>query len=262
MTAPGHCPRGAETLLDDVSQTRIAADVDAELPGTAQLDASRKDGGSQSVELAECRICMDEEVQDSLVRACACSGSLTWAHTSCLEKWIMERGGAVTCEICKQPYREDIMARVRESMALQGMPFFMDIAGQGRFMQGGQHRPGMAGDRNLPPHALVVFGPARDWDSEAAGIFARRQQHEQHGDVDELMESYERKMRITYWLKTLLVLVLTVLVLYLILFLSSKSDSSFWGMVLLRAIAFLLSVYLVARIMSTFRRRRIRGAQW
>lgn len=81
----------------------------------------------------------------------------------------------------------------------------------------------------------------------------------QHRQVGELMENYERRMRINYWLKTLLLLLLTILVVYLMLFFGSRGHSSFWAMVLLRATSFLLSVYLVARVMSTFRRRRVRS---
>lgn len=70
------------------------------------------------------------------------------------------------------------MERVREAIALQAAPYFMDISHpHGRLMHGGRH--------HLPHNAVVltlgISSPARDWDAEAAGIFTRRA-HEVGGD--------------------------------------------------------------------------------
>ena len=42
---------------------------------------------------------------DSLVSPCICSGSLQWAHWGCIEQWVAEKRGSMSCEICGQPYK-------------------------------------------------------------------------------------------------------------------------------------------------------------
>ncbi len=48
-----------------------------------------------------CRICLEEDSQDNLDKPCGCTGTLAYAHSSCIQRWINERG-SLTCEICER----------------------------------------------------------------------------------------------------------------------------------------------------------------
>ncbi|KAK3435354.1 hypothetical protein EUGRSUZ_C00071 [Eucalyptus grandis] len=53
------------------------------------------------IQMAECRICQDEDSVSNLESPCACSGSLKYAHRKCIQHWCNEKGD-ITCEICHQ----------------------------------------------------------------------------------------------------------------------------------------------------------------
>ncbi|KAI5072667.1 hypothetical protein GOP47_0012773 [Adiantum capillus-veneris] len=57
----------------------------------------------------ECRICQEEEDPSKLEAPCACSGTLKYAHRTCVQRWCDEKGD-VTCEICQQPYKHGYTA--------------------------------------------------------------------------------------------------------------------------------------------------------
>ncbi|KAL8150358.1 hypothetical protein V2J09_020166 [Rumex salicifolius] len=61
-------------------------------------------GNLQSVYF--CRVCLEEELQDShrLEAPCACSGTSKFAHRECIQRWCYEKGNT-TCEICLQKFR-------------------------------------------------------------------------------------------------------------------------------------------------------------
>ncbi|XP_058100108.1 uncharacterized protein LOC131244617 isoform X2 [Magnolia sinica] len=54
-------------------------------------------------EMAECRICQEEEFPFKLEAPCGCSGSIKYAHRACVQKWCNEKGNTI-CEICNQAY--------------------------------------------------------------------------------------------------------------------------------------------------------------
>ncbi|PKA56770.1 E3 ubiquitin-protein ligase MARCH6 [Apostasia shenzhenica] len=56
------------------------------------------------IQLAECRICQEEDSVNNLEIPCACSGSLKYAHRNCVQRWCNEKGD-ITCEICHEPYK-------------------------------------------------------------------------------------------------------------------------------------------------------------
>ncbi|XP_057530696.1 uncharacterized protein LOC130809084 [Amaranthus tricolor] len=56
------------------------------------------------IQIAECRICQEEESVSGLEVPCGCSGSVKYAHRKCVQRWCNEKGD-VTCEICHQPYQ-------------------------------------------------------------------------------------------------------------------------------------------------------------
>ncbi|KAH7306278.1 hypothetical protein KP509_22G004900 [Ceratopteris richardii] len=53
--------------------------------------------------LAECRICQEEDDLSNLEIPCACTGSLKYAHRTCVQHWCNEKGDTL-CEICRKPY--------------------------------------------------------------------------------------------------------------------------------------------------------------
>lgn len=55
------------------------------------------------MEKPSCRICLEES--GILVSPCACKGSSGFVHSECLERWIKERNGEDTCEICQEKYK-------------------------------------------------------------------------------------------------------------------------------------------------------------
>ncbi|GAB2220591.1 hypothetical protein Droror1_Dr00008252 [Drosera rotundifolia] len=56
------------------------------------------------IQMAECRICQEEDGIGDLEVPCACSGSLKYAHRKCVQRWCNEKGDII-CEICHQAYQ-------------------------------------------------------------------------------------------------------------------------------------------------------------
>ncbi|RDY04676.1 E3 ubiquitin-protein ligase MARCH2, partial [Mucuna pruriens] len=69
----------------------------------AKCDALEEDDEEEEdlVQMVECRICQEEETLQNLDIPCACSGTLKFAHTSCVQLWCFEKGDTI-CEICHQ----------------------------------------------------------------------------------------------------------------------------------------------------------------
>ncbi|KAH7425513.1 hypothetical protein KP509_11G058300 [Ceratopteris richardii] len=79
-TSP-YCP---SSMSDSISSNAVVIDIDPSIP--------------------ECRICQEEEDASKLDVPCACSGSLKYAHRTCIQRWCTEKGDII-CEICLQPYK-------------------------------------------------------------------------------------------------------------------------------------------------------------
>eukprot|EP00736_Rhodelphis_marinus_P002835 Rmarinus@m.3231 len=60
-----------------------------------------------------CRICFDDGTVEDLISPCGCKGSQKYIHRSCLEKWqcsvlskpIRDNRSALSCTICREPFR-------------------------------------------------------------------------------------------------------------------------------------------------------------
>ncbi|XP_014681466.1 PREDICTED: uncharacterized protein LOC106821257 [Priapulus caudatus] len=50
-----------------------------------------------------CRICLDGETGDTLIRPCFCRGTAAWVHRSCLEEWLTI-SDSYECELCQYLY--------------------------------------------------------------------------------------------------------------------------------------------------------------
>ncbi|CAA7395044.1 unnamed protein product [Spirodela intermedia] len=74
---------------DVIGDQRVAITIDEEEP---------------LIQAVECRICQEEDIIKNLDSPCACCGSLKYAHKTCLQRWINEKGD-LTCEICHEPYK-------------------------------------------------------------------------------------------------------------------------------------------------------------
>ncbi|XP_051144737.1 uncharacterized protein LOC127260822 [Andrographis paniculata] len=74
--------------------------------GTVAVGVDNEDADEQAplIGMGECRICQEEDSLDNLERPCACSWSLMYAHRKCVQHWCDEKGD-ITCEICHQPYQ-------------------------------------------------------------------------------------------------------------------------------------------------------------
>ncbi|XP_056166183.1 uncharacterized protein LOC115672089 isoform X1 [Syzygium oleosum] len=83
------------------------------------------------IQMAECRICQDEDGVSNLESPCACSGSLKYAHRKCVQHWCNEKGD-ITCEICHQQFQpnytapprppEDTTIDIGQSWTISGTP--------------------------------------------------------------------------------------------------------------------------------------------
>ncbi|KAJ1423637.1 Zinc finger, RING-CH-type [Sesbania bispinosa] len=67
----------------------------------ADRDGEGCDEEEPLIQMAECRICQEEDSASNLETPCACSGSLKYAHRKCVQHWCNEKGDII-CEICHQ----------------------------------------------------------------------------------------------------------------------------------------------------------------
>ncbi|XP_010429147.1 PREDICTED: uncharacterized protein LOC104713668 [Camelina sativa] len=73
---------------------------------------------SNKLRITRCRICHEEEEESFFEVPCACSGSVKFAHRSCIQRWCDEKGNT-TCEICLQVYRDGYTAVSKQSKLIE-----------------------------------------------------------------------------------------------------------------------------------------------
>ncbi|KAF5443327.1 hypothetical protein F2P56_035890 [Juglans regia] len=108
----GPIPPAAVTGAEPPSEAPSGPPLGAEAAGpSCSVDESKMVEESVSsgeeeplIQMAECRICQEEDSAHNLETPCACSGSLKYAHRKCVQHWCNEKGD-ITCEICHQPYQ-------------------------------------------------------------------------------------------------------------------------------------------------------------
>lgn len=106
-------PSGAApTLQDPPEEPQPMPDGGvAELAAVSPPDSVPLDVAEALVTPAECWICRDAESGEPLIQPCACRGSMSGVHASCVEEWIRRyRASALEddvphCSVCNQPYR-------------------------------------------------------------------------------------------------------------------------------------------------------------
>ncbi|CAL0308112.1 unnamed protein product [Lupinus luteus] len=102
--------------VDTVAQpSQIHSDPSPSPPPVNHADEDGSEHGEGDdeeeplIQMAECRICQEEDVVSNLESPCACCGSLKYAHRKCVQHWCNEKGD-ITCEICHQPYQSGYTA--------------------------------------------------------------------------------------------------------------------------------------------------------
>ncbi|XP_071703403.1 uncharacterized protein [Rutidosis leptorrhynchoides] len=107
-------------LVLDVNRPIKRSDNDMEVPSSSSnsgavfvVDQNRASFDDEEeaplLNMAECRICQEEDSIDALETPCSCNGSLKYAHRKCVQHWCNEKGD-LTCEICHQPYQHGYVA--------------------------------------------------------------------------------------------------------------------------------------------------------
>lgn len=92
-----------ETEPEDAS---LAQSQEAVADGSHPLNSGDASDGAPQ----ECWICRDPDISEQLIQPCACRGSMSGVHASCVEQWIRHhRQNAVSdvvprCSVCHQPY--------------------------------------------------------------------------------------------------------------------------------------------------------------
>ncbi|GMY25997.1 isoform 2 of probable e3 ubiquitin ligase sud1 [Fagus crenata] len=95
----------------EIAGPSCSVDHDSEASGKDEVEAEDEEE-KPLIEMAECRICQEEDSVSNLENPCACSGSLKYAHRKCVQHWCNEKGD-ITCEICHQPYQPGYTAPPR-----------------------------------------------------------------------------------------------------------------------------------------------------
>lgn len=106
-------PTGTETHGEAVGAVGIVVRVDSDTATAVEAaDATQAapEDGIDSRQSTECWICRAGG-DEPLIRPCACRGSMSGVHLSCVESWIKHHrertatGDVPCCSVCKQPYK-------------------------------------------------------------------------------------------------------------------------------------------------------------
>ncbi|KAF2291911.1 hypothetical protein GH714_036083 [Hevea brasiliensis] len=184
------------------------------------------------IQVAECRICQEEDSVNNLETPCACSGSLKYAHRKCVQHWCNEKGD-ITCEICHQPYQPGYTAPPRpprpEDTAI-------DIGG-----------------------GWTISGAPLDLRDPRLLAIAEAERHFLEAEYDEYAAS--NASGAAFCRSAALILMALLLLRHALTVTDPDGDddvSTFFSLFLLRAAGFLLPCYIMAWAISILQRRRQR----
>ena len=180
---------------------------------------------SPSGTYAECRICLEAGTPADLVAPCNCTGSVRTAHLKCLQTWVEERRGLMTCEICGGPYSPAVAPLLAEAAA----------RGEARRAEAAEAAAAAAG-AGLGGGAGADGGPDGAAAAAAGGCLG--------------------SSRSRAWVAAAAVFAVALALLYVVLFVGGDHQPSFWAVLLLRILSFVLPMYLVVQACLTFRRYR------
>ncbi|KAL2903912.1 putative E3 ubiquitin ligase SUD1 [Bienertia sinuspersici] len=91
----------AEVSSSSLSSSNARLEEKEEREKGVEEDVNEGEEDEPLIQIAECRICQEEDGISSLEVPCTCSGSLKYAHRKCVQRWCNEKGD-ITCEICHQ----------------------------------------------------------------------------------------------------------------------------------------------------------------
>lgn len=168
----------------------------------------------------ECRICLEAGTTADLVAPCACIGSVRCAHLKCLQTWVEERRGLMTCEICGAPYTPAVT------------PLLADAAARGAARMAAAAVAAAAGGPGGRPHGVDGVAAA----ATATGCLG--------------------SPRSRAWVAAAAVFAVALALLYVVLFVGGDHQPSFWAVLLLRILSFVLPMYLIVQACLSFRRYR------
>jgi len=185
------------------------------------------------IQMAECRICQEEDSVENLETPCACSGSLKYAHRKCVQHWCNEKGD-ITCEICHQPYQ-----------------------------------PGYTSPPPPPPHpeetainiggGWTISGTLLDLGDPRILAIAEAERHFLEAEYDEYAAS--NASGAAFCRSVALILMALLLLRHALSVTDPDAEddtSTFFSLFLLRAAGFLLPCYIMAWAISILQRRRQR----
>ncbi|KAK4261114.1 hypothetical protein QN277_004159 [Acacia crassicarpa] len=218
-----------------------ALPVDAAGP-SGSAPAADDDAGSEHdedcnedeplIQMAECRICQEEDSVKNLETPCACSGSLKFAHRKCVQHWCNEKGDII-CEICHQPYQAGYIAPPPRP---QPEETAIDIGG-----------------------GWTISGTPLDLRDPRLLAIAEAERQFLEAEYDEYAAS--NASGAAFCRSAALILMALLLLRHALSVTDSDADddpSTFFSLFLLRAAGFLLPCYIMAWAISILQRRRQR----
>eukprot|EP00927_Polykrikos_kofoidii_P048104 TRINITY_DN42331_c0_g1_i1.p1 TRINITY_DN42331_c0_g1~~TRINITY_DN42331_c0_g1_i1.p1 ORF type:complete len:733 (-),score=55.51 TRINITY_DN42331_c0_g1_i1:94-2199(-) len=99
--------QGATTMISAVNTEDVSRAI------AAASDSMQQSSTAEDAEPTECWICRDDTSLEPLVYPCACRGSMSGVHASCVEEWIRAHTRTAVnddpprCGVCQQPYHGD-----------------------------------------------------------------------------------------------------------------------------------------------------------
>ncbi|KAE9607367.1 hypothetical protein Lal_00026645 [Lupinus albus] len=203
---------------------------------SALVESDSDDDGEEEplLQMAECRICQEEDSVSNLESPCTCRGSLKYAHRKCVQHWCNEKGD-ITCEICHKPYQPGYTApppcpRPEETT--------IDIGGGWRIS-------GTPLDLHDPRLLAIAEAERQFLEAEYDGYAA------------------SNASGAAFFRSAALILMALLLLRHALFVTDAEADaeddpSTFFSLFLLRAAGFLLPCYIMAWAISILQRRRQR----
>jgi len=227
--AGGSAPPGEEDVEDGRSDAKV---VDRAAEETEPLVGSG--------EMADCRICHEEEEIARMEAPCLCSGSVKYAHRPCIQRWCDEKGN-IKCEICGQDYRNFSAVERRaqpdgEPVPLENLPPEIREQIQQRFLA----------------HLASLQDPRMRAASVAHGVTFL--------DVEDDYETVA--LSSGGWFRAALLVMLSLLLLrHAFSFSDGDPEIPIVSLVVLRVAAILLPCYIVLRVLSLLHAHRQQSQQ-
>ncbi|XP_059648842.1 uncharacterized protein LOC132294853 isoform X2 [Cornus florida] len=183
------------------------------------------------INMAECRICQEEDSVNNLETPCACSGSLKYAHRKCVQHWCNEKGD-ITCEICHQPYQPGYTAPPPPPPSEETA---IDIGG-----------------------VWTISGTPLDLHDPRLLAMAEAERHFLEAEYDDYAAT--NASGAAFCRSAALILMALLLLRHALTVTDADEDdaSTFFSLFLLRAAGFLLPCYIMAWAISILQRRRQR----